>query len=240
VLADFVKFYPDLKITVLVQNPLHIKVVHDLGVQVVQGSFSNTDLISSQACAADITVNLADYDNTAVNEAILAGQRARMVEDGKPPPVLFHTSGVAVFSDGGKEGKHDTNNKVYNVHLLHFKSLFADLRVHPCLAFYRIALRRTSVLLLLRCCMVKSTYHRLLSAEGLPLGDANGGGMLAALKSADPASGDFGSDHLGPRKASKSGNEPHCPPQEKPVCPRISQRWPTTEEQACTLCSIVG
>ena len=119
-LADFVKSYPDLKITALVRNPLHVKAVRDLGVQVVQGSFSDTDLISSLARAADITVNLADCDNTAVNEAILDGQRARVVDDGKPPPVLFHTSGVAVFSDGGKEGKHDTNNKIYDVRLSSF------------------------------------------------------------------------------------------------------------------------
>ena len=115
VLADLVKTYPNLKITALVRNPLHVKTVHDLGVEVVQGSFSDTELISSRARAADITVNSADSDNTALNEAILAGQRARVVEDGKPPPVLFHTSGVAVFSDGGKDGKHDTKNKLWDV-----------------------------------------------------------------------------------------------------------------------------
>jgi len=160
VLADFVKTYPNLKITALVRNPLHVKPVRDLGVEVVEGSFSDTNLISSQARAADITVNSADCDDTALNEAILAGQKARVVEDGKPPPVLFHTSGVAVFMDGGKEGKHDTNNKIWDVRLLHFKSLFAHLRVHPCLVFYRIALKRTFVPSLLRCCMVKSTYRR--------------------------------------------------------------------------------
>jgi len=115
VLADLVKTYPDLKITALVRNPSHVKAVRDLGVEVVEGSFSDTDLISSQARAVDITVNSADSDNTSLNEAILVGQRARVVEDGKPPPVLFHTSGVAVFTDGGKEGKHDTENKLWDV-----------------------------------------------------------------------------------------------------------------------------
>jgi hypothetical protein len=117
VLADLVKTYPDLKITALVRNPLHVKPVRDLGVKVVEGSFNDTDLITSQARAAGITINSADSDNTALNEAILAGQRARVVEDGKSPPILFHTSGVAVFSDGGKEGKHDANNKVWDVRL---------------------------------------------------------------------------------------------------------------------------
>jgi len=122
VLADLVKTYPDLKITALVRNPLHVKPVRDLGVGVVEGSFSDTDLITSQARAAEITINSADSDNTAVNEAILAGQKARVVEDGKPPPILFHTSGVAVFSDGGKEGKHDAKSKVWD------DSVEADIR----------------------------------------------------------------------------------------------------------------
>jgi len=116
VLADLVKTYPDLKITALVRNPSHVEPVRNMGVEVVKGSFSDTDLISERARAADITVNSADSDDVALTSAILAGQRARVVDDGKPPPVLLHTSGVAVFSDGGKEGKHDSaNSKIWDV-----------------------------------------------------------------------------------------------------------------------------
>jgi hypothetical protein len=121
VLTNLVKTYPNLKITALVRNTSHVEAVRKLGVDVVNGSFSDTNLISERARAADITINTADSDDVALTSAILAGQRARVVDDGKPPPVLLHTSGVAVFSDGGTEGKHDSaNSKVWDVRPLPF------------------------------------------------------------------------------------------------------------------------
>jgi len=114
VLADLVRTHPDLEITALVRNRDHIEAVRGLGVEVVQGSFSDANLISSHARAADITINSADSDDVALNTAILSGQRARVVDEGKPPAILLHTSGVAVFSDGGTEGRHDPNGKVWN------------------------------------------------------------------------------------------------------------------------------
>jgi hypothetical protein len=117
VLAELVKVHPELKFTALVRNPSHVEAVRSLGVEVVQGSFSDTDLISSHARAADITINSGDSDSVSLNESILAGQRARVVDDGKPPGILLHMSGTAIFSDGGKEGKHDPNGKVWNVRL---------------------------------------------------------------------------------------------------------------------------
>lgn len=117
VLVELVKTYPELKVTALVRNPSHIKTLRDLGVEVVEGSFSDADIISSRVRAADITINSADSDDIVLHKAILAGQRARVKDDGKPPAVFLHTSGVAVFVDGGKEGKHDPNSKLWNVRL---------------------------------------------------------------------------------------------------------------------------
>lgn len=114
-LAELVKTHPELKFTALVRNPSSIEAVRNLGIDVVQGSFSDIDLITSHARAADITINSADSDSTTLNEAILTGQRARVVDDGKPPAVLLHTSGVAVFMDGGTEGRHNPNSKIWNV-----------------------------------------------------------------------------------------------------------------------------
>lgn len=113
-LADLVKTYPDLKVTALVRNPAHFGAFEDIGVKVVNGSFSDTDIISSQAKIADITVNSGDSDDVGLTTAILAGQAARVAE-GKPRAALLHTSGVAVFGDGSKEGKEDPNAKVWNV-----------------------------------------------------------------------------------------------------------------------------
>ena len=114
-LADLLKIYPDLKVTALVRNPAHVDAVRRLGAEVVQGTFSDADLITSHARAADITVNAADADDVALSTAILAGHKARVVEDKQPPAVFLHTSGVGVFLDDGKEGKNDPNSKVWNV-----------------------------------------------------------------------------------------------------------------------------
>jgi len=114
VLAELVKTHPTLKFTALVRNPSHVEAVRNLGVEVVQGSFSDTDIISSHARAADITINAGDTDSVPLAEAILTGQRARVEDDGKPPAVFLHTSGLAVFMDGGMEGKHDPNTKIWN------------------------------------------------------------------------------------------------------------------------------
>ncbi|KAI0298776.1 hypothetical protein B0F90DRAFT_1730957 [Multifurca ochricompacta] len=114
VLVDLIKAFPNLEITAIVRNPDHFEAIRGLGVQVVQGAFSDVDLITSRAREADITVNAGDSDDVGLNTAILAGQKARVVEDNKPPAVLLHTSGVAVFMDGGNEGKHDPNNKAWN------------------------------------------------------------------------------------------------------------------------------
>jgi hypothetical protein len=159
VLVELVKAHPELKFTALVRNPSHVETIRNLGIEVVQGSFSYIDLISSHARAADITINTADSDSTALNEAILTGQRARVVDDGKPPAVLLHTSGVAVFMDDGKEGKHDPNSKIWNVRLFVavMTCVFGEF---TCVRLYRTPMKRTFVLSHLRCCTVKSTHRR--------------------------------------------------------------------------------
>jgi len=159
VLAELVKTHPELKFTALVRNPSYVEAVRNLGVEVVQGTFSDTDLISSQARAEDITINSGDSDSIVLNEAILTGQRARVVDDGKPPAALLHTSGVAVFVDGGKEGKHDPNSKIWNVRL-YIAVMTRVFGEFTCVRLHRTPMKRIFVLSLLRCCMVKSTYRR--------------------------------------------------------------------------------
>jgi hypothetical protein len=159
VLAELVKAHPGLKFTALVRNPSYFEAVRNLGVEVVPGNFDDTDLISSHARAADITINSADSDSIVLNEAILTGQRARVVDDGKPPAVLLHTSGVAVFVDGGKEGKRDPNSKVWNVRL-YVAVMTCVFGEFTYVRLYRTPMKRIFVLSPLRCCMVKSTYRR--------------------------------------------------------------------------------
>ncbi len=115
ILVDFVKHFSGLNITALVRSDAHLDAVRRPGVEVVQGTFSDTDLISKHARTADITINAADSDDIGLTTAILAGQKARVVEDKKNPAVLFHTSGVAVFADSSRDGRHDPSHKVWNV-----------------------------------------------------------------------------------------------------------------------------
>ena len=114
-LVALLKAYPDIKVTALVRNPAHVEAVQRLGVEVVQGSFSDIDLITKHARAADITVNQGSADDVPLTNAILAGHKARVEEDKRSQAILLHTSGVAVFLDDGKEGKHDPNGRVWNV-----------------------------------------------------------------------------------------------------------------------------
>ena len=114
-LVALLKAYPHIKVTALVRKPAHVEAVQRLGVEVVQGSFSDVDLITKHARAADITVNQGSSDDVPLTNAILAGHKARVEEDKKAPAILLHTSGIGVFMDEGKEGKHDPNGKVWNV-----------------------------------------------------------------------------------------------------------------------------
>jgi len=114
VLVALRKAHPDLKVTALVRNPAHVDAVRGLGVEVVQGSFSDTNLITLRARESDITINTASADDVELSNAVLAGHKARVVEDKKAPAILLHTSGVAVFMDDGNEGKHDPDSKVWN------------------------------------------------------------------------------------------------------------------------------
>ncbi|KAH8999827.1 NAD-binding protein [Lactarius hatsudake] len=106
--------FSNVEITALVRSNAHLDAVRRPRVEVVQGTFGDTDLITSHARAADITVNTADSDDVGLTTAILAGQKARVVEDKKNPAVLLHTSGVAVFADASRDGRHDPNLKVWN------------------------------------------------------------------------------------------------------------------------------
>jgi hypothetical protein len=117
VLADLAQAYPDIRVTALVRNPAHSAALtaNNNVVDVVEGSFSDTALITSKARDADITINTGDSDGVELTKAILVGQKLRVTEDLKSPAALLHVSGVAVFADGTTDGKHDPQAKVWNV-----------------------------------------------------------------------------------------------------------------------------
>jgi hypothetical protein len=56
---------------------------------------------------SDVVINCADSDSEDLVTALLEGFKKREESGARGRAVLIHTSGVAVFLDKGKEGKHD-------------------------------------------------------------------------------------------------------------------------------------
>jgi hypothetical protein len=112
------KRFPAWPVAALIRNEAHHAAIRALGISVVHGSLADYTLIEEQAYEADIVVNAADADDFPATEAILRGLKRRH-DAGRPKGTLVHTSGVAVFSDGKKEGKSYPDAKIYNVGL-HF------------------------------------------------------------------------------------------------------------------------
>jgi hypothetical protein len=155
VLADLVQAYPDIRVTALIRNPAHSAALkaNNKVVDVVEGTFSDLALITSQARNADITFNTGDSDDVELTKAILAGQRLRATVDSKSPAALVHISGVAVFADGTTDGKHDPQAKVWNVR----PRCYITVHAHDGLIFHgwlcRMAMRQISAPLILKWCM---------------------------------------------------------------------------------------
>jgi hypothetical protein len=124
ILVDLLKhFGGEVRITALARKkapsknePNASEVLRGLGVEVVEGEFSDSELITKHARTADITINAAGSDDIPLTKDILAGQKARVEEDKKLPAALLHTSGVAIFA-GNNCGRHDPgpNLQLWNV-----------------------------------------------------------------------------------------------------------------------------
>ena len=56
-LVALLKAHPNRKVTAVVRNPAHIDAVRHLSVEVIQGSFSDTNLITLRARESDIAIN---------------------------------------------------------------------------------------------------------------------------------------------------------------------------------------
>ncbi|KAF8265504.1 hypothetical protein EI94DRAFT_321269 [Lactarius quietus] len=72
--------------------------------QVVEGSFTDLDLLTSHARKADITANATFSDDGTLSNAVLAGHKVRVTEDEKPAHPLGHEWGGDFMDDAGREG----------------------------------------------------------------------------------------------------------------------------------------
>ncbi|KAI9061105.1 NAD-P-binding protein [Trametes sanguinea] len=91
---------PDAKtfeISTLVRDPAKAKVIEELGVKTVVGSFTDQDKLSALAEDAHVVIHTADAaDNLEALNAILKGMKNRHEKTGDLPH-LIHTSGAGVF-----------------------------------------------------------------------------------------------------------------------------------------------
>lgn len=95
VLVPLIKRYPEWKISALVRNKKDFASIRGLGVKVVEGSFTDANLITEQSRVANIVINTADADDLPLTTAILTGLKQRF-DEGKSKGALIHTSGCGI------------------------------------------------------------------------------------------------------------------------------------------------
>lgn len=92
ILVRFQQEYPNFTWTALVRNPKDVSTIQALGVNVVQGTQSDLDLIERTAAEHDAVLNLANSDDLPLTQAVLKGLESRARSGtvaGKP--ILVHT-----------------------------------------------------------------------------------------------------------------------------------------------------
>ncbi|KAG8925852.1 hypothetical protein FRC00_003543 [Tulasnella sp. 408] len=114
VLVELKNRYPNAQFTALVRNPKDNAAVQALGVQVVQGSHSDLDLIRKLSSESDVVVNCGDSDDLPLTKAILAGleNRAQATPDASKKPILVHTSGTGLLQNERDGAFH--SDKIYD------------------------------------------------------------------------------------------------------------------------------
>ncbi|KAG9044688.1 hypothetical protein FS837_007703 [Tulasnella sp. UAMH 9824] len=117
ILVRFQQEYPNFTWSALVRNPKDVSTIQALGVNVVQGTQSDLDLIERTAAEHDVVLNLANSDDLPLTQAVLKGleSRARSVAvAGKP--ILLHTSGSGVVTDTPWDGAYHpgTSDKIWD------------------------------------------------------------------------------------------------------------------------------
>ncbi|KAG9046855.1 hypothetical protein FS837_003521 [Tulasnella sp. UAMH 9824] len=114
VLVELKNRYPNAQFTALVRNSKDIAAVQALGVQVVQGSHSDLELIRKLASEHDVVINCGDSDDLPLTKVILTGleSRAQAKPDALRKPILIHTSGTGLLQNERDGAFH--GDKIYD------------------------------------------------------------------------------------------------------------------------------
>lgn len=99
-------------ITVLARSPEKVEKLQAFGVTPVLGSSEDLDLLEDLASKAHVVFSCANCHDQPSIEAILRGMRKRHATGDLP--ILIHTSGTGVLTDGAKTGGMFVTEKIYD------------------------------------------------------------------------------------------------------------------------------
>lgn len=88
------------EVTVLARRAEAAQQLESLGAKTVKGSLSDSEVITKQAAASDITIHTATADDLPSVEAVLKGIKQR-TDSGKKA-IYIHTSGASLLGDDAK------------------------------------------------------------------------------------------------------------------------------------------
>ncbi|KZV99404.1 NAD(P)-binding protein [Exidia glandulosa HHB12029] len=99
-LARLVKLYPTARISALIRSDSVITTFLNAGVhEAIHGTHLDHEKIRDASSKADIVMNIADCDDVGLTVAVLEGMKQHFEATGRRP-ILIHTSGTGVISDG--------------------------------------------------------------------------------------------------------------------------------------------
>ncbi|EUC64034.1 NAD-binding domain protein, partial [Rhizoctonia solani AG-3 Rhs1AP] len=110
ILTELLRTSASFTITALVRKDSDIKVLEQLGVKTIKGSFSDMDKIEQASREANIVYNAADADDLDLTRAVIRGLKSQ-----KERGILIQTSGTGLLSDNYNGELTPEGSKIWNV-----------------------------------------------------------------------------------------------------------------------------
>lgn len=111
VLGALLQEWQDVQVTALVRNKAAVDALSKAGINAIQGSHADLEMITDLTSKADIVINAGDADELNVANAILKGSK-NSFDQGKKV-LLIHTSGVMVVQDNAT-GSFEPSAPIYD------------------------------------------------------------------------------------------------------------------------------
>ncbi|CAE6515434.1 unnamed protein product, partial [Rhizoctonia solani] len=122
ILTELLRTSASFTITALVRKDSDIKVLEQLGVKTIKGSFSDMDKIEQASREANIVYNAADADDLDLTRAVIRGLKSQ-----KERGILIQTSGTGLLSDNYNGELTPEGSKIWNVSVTLHDARFCTL-----------------------------------------------------------------------------------------------------------------